>query len=147
MAKKEEEEQEHELDVPLSKKKRKKKKGPLIVFIVILLVGIGVFMNKGIINRQLAKWTKDIPVVNDFFKVEEDPNMNFSKEELSNKIKEFEGQVKGLNEEIEKGKSEQKLLLQKIESLEVYEGRYEEFVNQKNKWDEEIAKTNPQLFI
>lgn len=134
---------------PISRtsKKRKKKKSVWIGLIAVLLIGVVVWMNKESINRQVAKWTKDVPILNEVFKLEEEPYLELSKEELVEQIKGLEQQVKGFNEEIQKGKREQELLQQKIASLEIYEGRYTEFIEQKNKWDEEIAKTNPEIFI
>lgn len=134
---------------PISRtiKKRKKKKSVWIGLIAILLIGVVVWINKDSLSRQIAKWTKDVPILNEVFKLEEEPYLEFSKEELVEQIKGLEQQVKGFNEEIQKDKREQELLQQKIASLEIYEGRYTEFIEQKNKWDEEIAKTNPELFI
>lgn len=132
---------------PKTAKKRKKKKKLWVGIIAILLVSVVVFINKDSINKQMAKLTKNVPILNEIFKLEGDPYINSSKEQLIAEVEGLKQQLEELNKEVEKGKSEQELLLQKIASLEVYEGRYTEFVEQKNKWDEEIAKTNPELFI
>lgn len=132
---------------PKQKKKKKKKKGIWIFLGILLMGGLLIFFNRKTIGTQLAKVTKDIPVLNKLFKQSNDPYENVSKDELIQEITALKEEKEGLETNIESIKQERELLNQKITSLSQYEQSYMSFLEQKQKWDEEIALKDPNLFI
>lgn len=129
------------------KKKKKKKKGLWIFLGIVLVTGILLFFSRKIVTKQLAKVTQGIPVLNKIFKQADNPYEGVSKEQLIEEITGLKEEKKALEANIESIKQEKELLNQKITSLSQYEQNYMSFLEQKQKWDEEIALKDPKLFM
>lgn len=126
----------------LTPKKRKKKKWSLGVLFILIVVGIICFFRMPILNVL-----KDVPVIGRFM-----PDAFLKEETLS--IEELNVKVKAQEQEIERLKAEKETLEEnhaalsiQNESLKQYESMYADFLEQKEAWDEEVAKTNADLFI
>lgn len=131
-----------------SKKKRKIGfKGIIIMFLLLTIGVMAVYYNRDPINNFLAKNLKQVPVLNKVFKVPTEPYLNQSKQVLVETIKEKEQQITDLNNTIDQLKEEKLALERTITNLKEYEKNYNEFMKQKQAWDENIAKANPDLFI
>lgn len=130
-------------------KKRKKRKGVIILVLIIGIMGITGFIFKKPINNFLAKNLANVPVVNQWFKPEtdQDPYGNTSKQQLITELEEKKIEISSLEEAQLVLEKENMLLQEKISSLKTYEDKYSEFLEQKEEWDKEIAKTDPKLFI
>lgn len=127
---------------PLDPKKRKKKKWPLGILVILIVVGIIYSFRIPLLNLF-----KEVPIIGQFM-----PDA-FLKEEIPS-VEELSIKVKAQEQEIEKLKAEKKTLEDnnaalsvQNESLKQYESMYADFLAQKEAWDEEVAKTNADLFI
>ncbi len=122
-------------------KKRKKKKWPLVILFILIVAGLIYFFRVPILNTL-----KNVPVIGQFI-----PDVSteevLSAEELNVKVKSQEQEIEKLKVEIETLESNNAALNNQNESLKQYETMYTEFLEQKEAWDEEVAKTNTDLFI
>lgn len=131
-----------------SKKKRKGSFKNIIILFLLLTIGVmAIYYNRDLINNFLATNFKQVPVLNKVFKLPSDPYFNQSKKALIENIKQRDTQIATLNDDIANLKEEISLLEKRITDLQEYEKNYDEFMKQKQMWDEEIAKTDPSLFI
>lgn len=146
MKKKEEDKRVEEVSIapPLVPKKKKKKKKWLIILILIVIIGAsGYFFRKPILQGL-----RKVPFVGKFIpNPDENVVEELSPEELKVKVNVQEQEIERLTQEVEKLKNTNKELTDKNSSLAQYESMYNDFVDQKTKWDEEVAKTNPELFL
>lgn len=126
---------------PLAPRKRKKKKWPLMMLFILVVVGISYYFRVPILNTL-----ENIPVIGQFI-----PDVSneetLSKEALNVKVKSQEQEIERLKTEKEALEASNTALRSQNESLKQYESMYTDFLAQKEAWDEEIAKTNTQLFI
>ena len=131
-----------------SKKKRKIGfKGIIIMFLLLTIGVMAVYYNRDPINNFLAKNLKQVPVLNKVFKVPTEPYLNQSKQVLVETIKEKDQQITDMNNTIAQLEEEKLSLERTITNLKEYEKNYNEFMKQKQAWDENIAKANSDLFI
>lgn len=131
-----------------NKKKRKKGfKGIIIMFLLLTIGVMAVYYNRDPINNFLANNLKQVPVLNKIFKVSTEPYLNQSKQVLVGTIKEKDQQILELDNIIARLEEEKLSLEKTITNLKEYEKNYNEFMKQKQTWDETIAKKNPDLFI
>jgi flagellar motility protein MotE (MotC chaperone) len=131
------------------KKKNKKKKGKkaLIFLAIILITALGIYLGRGFIRKQLAPLVQGIPFLNTIFTTSEDPFDSISREQLIQTINTLESQMNGLQTQLQVLEDEKQLLNQRITSLSQYEQSYMQFLEEKDAWDDEIARSNPNLFI
>lgn len=128
---------------PLVPKKKKKKKKWLIILIVLVLVGGVVFFFRKPILNGLRK----VPLVGKFIPSPSEEVEELTPEELKVKVNVQEQELARLEEEVQSLKSANEELTTKNESLAQYESSYNDFMAQKAAWDEEVARTNTELFI
>lgn len=126
---------------PFTPKKRRKKKWPIIILFILIIAGISYFFRSPIIQKM-----RSIPVINRFMS---DPSQEeiLSAEALSAKVQLQEQEIEKLKAEKTTLEASYSDLSQQNEALKQYETMYNEFLEQKEAWDEEIAKTNTDLFI
>lgn len=130
------------LTPPLVPRKPKKKKWVIGIIFLLTIMGVIVFFRAPILNRL-----KDIPIIMKILpNLVEEENV-LSNEELNTKVKNYEAEIDKLKSEVEALQENNTLLYEKNESLKQYELMYTDFIIQKEAWDEEIAKTNTDLFI
>lgn len=133
--------EETSITPPLTPKKRKKKKWPLRILSILIVVGVVYFFRTPILNTL-----KNIPVIGRFM-----PDVSneetLSTEELNIKVKSQEQEIERLKAEKIALEASNAALNAKNESLKQYESMYTDFLAQKEAWDEEVAKTNTDLFI
>ena len=126
---------------PLTLRKRKKKKWLMRVLIILIVVGLIYFFRVSILNGL-----KNIPVIEQFI-----PDIlneeTLSIEELNLKVKSQEQEIERLKAENETLEASNTKLSIQNESLKQYEAMYTDFLAQKEAWDEEVAKTDTDLFI
>lgn len=123
-------------------KKRKKKKWLfVIIFFILILVALGYFFRKPLLNGA-----KNIPIVGKWI-----PKVSYveplSAEALSLKMQEQVEEIEKLKAEKVNWEKDYMSLSTENERLKQYESMYTEFLEQKEAWDEELAKENPDLFI
>ena len=138
-------EKKEEIDMitPLVPKKRKKKKWPLFI-VFLLIVGTVYFFFKEPILNGLSK----VPVIGNYIPVPEtDGEENLSVAELKVKVDTQAHEIERLKSQVEGLESTNAELDEKNKDLAQYESMYTDFMNQKAAWDENVAKTNPELFI
>ncbi|MBU3803593.1 MAG: hypothetical protein H9872_02380 [Candidatus Cellulosilyticum pullistercoris] len=125
----------------LTLRKRKKKKWLMRVLIILIVVGLIYFFRVSILNGL-----KNIPVIEQFI-----PDIlneeTLSIEELNLKVKSQEQEIERLKAENETLEASNTKLSIQNESLKQYEAMYTDFLAQKEAWDEEVAKTDTDLFI
>ena len=133
---------EERLDTPpLAPKKKKKKKWPIFLIIILILAALIFFFRKPIINI-----ISEIPFVGQFVpKIEEEEQL--SPEELLIKANAQDKEIEELKAQILQLQSTNESLEAKNKSLQQYETMYTDFMKQKNEWDMEVAKSNPDLFL
>lgn len=122
--------------------KPKKKKGFLIILVLLLLIGIVGF----IFRKPLGTLLKDVPIIGSLMPVE-DVEGKLSYNELQSKLATTELETTTLKGKVENYEAEIKALEEKIETLKQYETSYNNFLAQKEAWDESVAGTNKELFI
>lgn len=134
----------------VSETKVKKKKGK----VVPALVGIGILIGVGSLlffsRHQVAKIVKDIPVLNQVFKLSDevkDPYDLLTKDQLKEKIVSLEKDLEQATIKIGSLENDKVLLNEKMDALKQYEVQYNDFIVQKSSWDAEVAKAEPELFI
>lgn len=133
-------------DIPSIKTKKKKKTWLWVVIILIIIGGLGMFFKKPI-YKVLDKATKNIPSINKIFSKPVGPYDGLTKEDVLELLAKTQTEKETLETQLSEGQKTIEALNSKIDSLKQYEERYAAFEQQKNEWDEKIAKTNPQLFI
>ena len=126
---------------PFAPKKKKKKKWP--IFVVIILIGAALifFFKKPILNI-----VRDLPFIGQFVG-DDGQEEHLSPEELQVKVSAQEKEIEELKNQLLTLQGEKEALETKNASLKQYESMYTDFIEQKNAWDEEVAKTNTNLFI
>lgn len=128
--------------------RQKKKKGLLkgiIGLAIVVLIGGGLYMNRD----KIAPLVKNIPILNQIFQIEigtQNPYDLLSKEELKEKLLTTEAALTGEQLKVTDLENEVVLLNDKINALKQYEENYNAFITQKNEWDQNLAKENPELF-
>lgn len=133
----------------IAPRKRKKNTGVIVFFLIfmIMVLGIAGFIFRKPINQFLGSQLKDVPVVGTLFKEEGAPKETLTKTQLEEQLASNQAEIKKLNEMVTVLQEEKVALESKIESLKEYETNYENFLAQKEEWDEAIAKTNVDMFI
>lgn len=126
---------------PLTPRKRKRKKWPLVILFVLIVAGLIYFFRVPILNTL-----KNVPVIGKLIPDASDEEV-LSAEELNIKVKSQEQEIESLKAQIETLESNNEALSNQNESLKQYETMYTEFLEQKEAWDVEVAKTNTALFI
>lgn len=134
--------------VPKTKVKKKKARWISTLVIIGILVGVGslLFFSR----HQVAKIVKDIPVLNQVFKLSgeaKDPYDLLTKDQLKEKIVSLEKDLEQATIKIGSLENDKVLLNEKMDALKQYEAQYNDFILQKSSWDAEVAKTDPELFI
>lgn len=130
----------------VSNKPKKKGKGIILLIVVLLLVGLGagIYLNRD----SIAKVVKDVPVLNQIFKVsEENTLLTQSSEELAAEISKLESQIQALQINLEASESRNETLQQQVTTLSQYEKEQAAFVEEKQAWQTALAKENPNLYI
>lgn len=139
--------QTNESLIPMKKKKKKSKiKRVLIIVLILGGVGAALYFNR----YKIADTVKEIPLLNQIFKpLEGDQNVygQLTPSQLIDKVIEIEKENTSLGNQLLDKNSEIQRLEEKIETLKTYETRYSDFLAQKEAWDQELAKANPELFI
>lgn len=144
MKKKEEVNTEEVMETsPLVPKKKKKKKKWLIMLILLIIVGACVFF----FRRPILKGLSKVPLVGQFIPSAGNQVEELTPEELKVKVNVQEQEITRLEEEVQSLKNTNDELTSKNESLAQYESSYNDFMAQKAAWDEEVARTNTELFI
>lgn len=126
---------------PLAPRKRKKKKWPLMMLFILVVVGISYYFRVPILNTL-----GNVPVIGQFIPDASNAK-TLSNEALNVKVKSQEQEIERLKAEKEILETSNTALRSQNENLKQYESMYTDFFAQKEAWDEEIAKTNPELFI
>lgn len=132
---------EMSLTPPLTPRKRKKKKWPFVMFFVLIVAGLIYFF-----REPIAYKLSNVPIIGKFIP-DSSKEESLSIEELNVKVKSQEQEIERLKAENETLEASYTALSSKNESLKQYEAMYLEFMAQKEAWDEDIAKTNTELFI
>lgn len=128
---------------PIVPRKRKKKKWPIILLLLIIIGGVVFFFRKPILNGL-----RKVPVIGKILPIpEESQEPELSTEELKVKVKSQEKEIEQLNAKLTEMESEKQAMTEKNKSLSQYETMYNDFMNQKAAWDEQVARTNKDLFI
>lgn len=141
MAKEKKEEKEEHLNPPLEPRKRKKKKWLVILILLLIIGGALVFF-----RAPIMKALKNVPVIGGFIP-DEVVEEKLSPEELQLKVSTQEKEIAKLEAEMKALEERNMALSEQNESLKQYESMYQDFIAQKEAWDEEVAKTNTELFI
>ncbi len=139
--KKKTEEKEDHLNPPLEPRKRKKKKWLVILILLLIIGGVVVFF-----RAPIMKVLKNVPVIGQFIP-DEVVEERLTPEELELKVSTQEKEIAKLEAEIKALEENNIALSEQNESLKQYESMYTDFMSQKEAWDEEVAKTNTELFI
>ncbi len=139
--KKKKEEKEEHLNPPLEPRKRKKKKWLVILILLLIIGGVVVFF-----RAPIMKVLKNVPVIGQFIP-DEVVEEKLTPEELELKVSTQEKEIAKLEAEIKALEENNIALSEQNESLKQYESMYTDFMAQKEAWDEEVAKTNTELFI
>lgn len=132
------------LEIP---KKRKKGKIFLIILVLMIIIASLGFVFRKQINQYLSPYLKKVPIIGTLFEEKQDPYDGRTKEEIVGQLEILQLEYDQLNQKFQDSQDQNETLEQKIKSLETYEIQYQDFITQKQAWDEEIAKTNPNLFI
>lgn len=153
-----EQEQPQELEEVVEKKKKKekktkekkpkkhkgKKKWIVLLILVIAAGGAGYYF-----REPLLEALRNVPVIGEFI-----PESEETQEEKGPTLEELNAQVATQEKEIERLTKTLTALQQsndelttRNKALQEYETNYNNFVNQKADWDEDVARTNPDLFI
>ena len=135
--------EESHIAPPLTPKKRKKKKSWLIVLIIIIILGALIFF----FRKPILNVAREIPIIGEYLGEAEEGEAELSLDELKAIVSSQESEINSLKGEIETLSSNNNALKEKNESLKQYETMYTDFMAQKSAWDEEVAKTNSDLFI
>lgn len=118
---------------------KKKKKWPILLSSIILLAGLIYLFREPIIEKASS-----LPVIGNLSaKKEEQQSIETLKKDLTRQEQEL-GQLK---QELAALQETNESLRLKNDGLKQYEAMYTDFMKQKEEWDEEIAKTSPDLFI
>lgn len=127
--------------------RRKKKRRiwiPLVGLGVVSIVAVALYMNRHTIGKAVEK----VPILNQVFKAEEKGSYDhLTKEQLIQMIEEAKGAQVATEAKLEEERHTNTLLEEKIATLKQYENQYASFMEQKNAWDEALAKANPELFM
>lgn len=131
--------------LPQKEKRKKSKIWPVLISgLVIIGVGTTIYLNR----QYIGKLVVEVPVLNKIFKVEaENPYDNISKDQLIKERDKLQETIKSLENQLIEEEQAKVLLEEKIETLKQYETQYSDFLAQKEAWDTEIAKANPELFM
>ncbi|MBE6021733.1 MAG: hypothetical protein E7231_00710 [Cellulosilyticum sp.] len=128
---------------PLVPRKRKKKKWPIVILFLLIIGGVVFFFRQPIL-MGLSK----VPVIGTFIPVpDENTKEELSEDELRVKVNVQEQEIEQLNTKIATLEAANQALTEKNKSLAQYETMYTDFIEQKAAWDEEVASTDPELFI
>ncbi len=132
-----------------SKRTKKKKKGKIFFVVLIMLIAIGIagFLFRKPIGQYVAKNLRNVPVVGNLIKEDNEPYNNITKEQLIKQLEAKKSEQSYLEQTIQDLQQENQELQIKMSSLKEYETKYEDFLSQKEAWDEKIAKTNPNMFL
>ena len=131
---------------PKKVKKPKKGRAFLILFIVLILIGVVGFIFRNTLGQFLAQNLSSVPVIGTFFQ-QEIPYANVSKEEMIRDLERAQSEKENLEQALANVQEEKAGLEQRLSALDEYEARYEDFLNQKEAWDEKIARTDPNMFL
>lgn len=126
---------------PLASKRRKRKKWPAVVIVIFIIGGAVYFFKQPILNglRTFPLIGSSIPGTGEE-KIRTTEELELLLQEKVNEADQLKAQVETLQEKNNE-------LIDKNNSLSQYESLYMDFMRQKEAWDEQIAKTNPDLFI
>ena len=126
---------------PFKPKRRRKKKWPIMMLFILILASIGYYFRKPILHQIRA-----FPIISQFLS-ESPQEETLSVEALSAKVTQQEQEIQKLKAEKEALEANHATLKEENTYLKQYEEMYNDFLSQKETWDEEVAKTNPGLFI
>ncbi|WP_069997454.1 hypothetical protein [Cellulosilyticum sp. I15G10I2] len=132
---------------PIEPKKNKKGKQLLVFVVILAVVGIVGFVFRKQLGQFLAANLKNVPIVGSVFKEESDPYLNITKEQLIQELEVKKTEQTNLDQRIKSLQEQNEILEQRITDLKEYEVKHEDFLNQKEAWDKEVAKTNPNMFL
>lgn len=130
-----------EIGTPLERKKKKGKFKWIVIGVIIIGLGLGGYLGR----NQVAKWIQKIPGSDKVIKVSDEEEKDVAK--LDPKYEALQQTIDQLNQEILALKDENNLLQNKVESLTQYETQYNDFLEQKKIWEQEVASTNSIEFI
>lgn len=126
------------------KKHKGKKKWIFLLILVLAAGGAGYYF-----REPLLEALRNVPVIGEFI-----PESDTQEEEKGPTTEELNAQVTTQEKEIERLTKTITALQQsndeltaRNEELQEYETNYNNFVSQKAAWDEDVARTNPDLFI
>ncbi|MGL4343733.1 MAG: hypothetical protein ACRCTE_00905 [Cellulosilyticaceae bacterium] len=128
-----------EMDTPLKGKPKKSKFKWLIVFIILIGLGAGIYLGR----TGIAKAVKDVPFLNQIFKEKSQDAVG----KVDPQITALNDTITQLNNQIATQTTEKEQLQSRIKTLEKYEQQYNEFEQQKQKWENEVATQKPADFI
>ena len=126
---------------PLTPRKRRKKKWPIVILLLLIIAATSYFFRNPILESM-----QSIPIINRLIPASTEKE-KLSVEALSAKVQLQEREIEKLNTEKTTLESSYAALEEQNQALKQYETMYNEFLEQKQAWDQEVAKTNPQLFI
>lgn len=127
---------------PFKSKKRKKKKWVILGFTLLVILVCGV-----IFRKPLAQFLRGIPAVSKFISPALESEVTLSKEELLSQYEKQQQEILTLQEKIKILEESNKDLQTRNMTLKEYESQYKDFLEQKSKWDQSIAESNPEMFI
>jgi len=133
--------------LPLVPKKRKKGNKFFMLFIILAITVLLGFVFRKQIGNYLGNTLKNVPVANKIFKQNAEPISNVTKEQLIKDLEISKMEKDNLNQEVLDLQVQNQGLEEKMNALKKYESQYTDFLNQKQAWDEKIAKTNPKMFL
>lgn len=132
----------------LPEPKRKKSKKGLFIFLALFVVVLALgFVFRKQVRSFASKHLSGVPVIGSLLKDTEDETVSLSKDELQIQLAQSKAEAENLKQNITTLQAEKEELEAKVASLQQYETRYQDFLQQKEEWDESVAATNTDLFI
>lgn len=127
---------------PFKPKKRKKKKWFFtgLIFILLLVTGF-------VFRKPLANFLRNVPMVGRIIPSAVESEAVLSKDEILAQYEKQKQEMLTLEEKINMLEESNKDLQTRNDTLKEYESKYEDFLKQKEAWDQSIAESNPELFI
>lgn len=121
-------------------KKKKKKRGILRLVLIGIVIG-SIFLLREPIKLQLQQWG----IIER--KEETSSTEKLSYEALEGQVQQQNKELSEMAEKLAQIQADNLVLQTENEELKAYEKQYNEFIDQKNTWDQELAHLQPDLFI